>query len=57
MSSPFTVGDDGWGWEETVMLGAVVLLLGAVVLPPFLSPRLRRADGSREASTSAGAPR
>ncbi|WP_448811391.1 phosphate ABC transporter substrate-binding protein PstS [Agromyces bauzanensis] len=52
ISSPFTVGDDGWGWEESVMLGAVVMLLGAVVLPPFLSPRLRRADVAGGPSTS-----
>lgn len=50
-ASPFTVGDDGWGWEETVMLGSVALLLAAVVLPPFLSPRLRRANGPGEKST------
>ena len=55
MSSPFTVGDDGWGWEETVMLGAVALLLAAVVLPPFLSPRLRRANGPGEKPTAGAA--
>lgn len=52
IASPFTVGDDGWGWEESVMLGAVALLLAAVVLPPFLSPRLRRANAPAEKSTS-----
>ncbi len=54
-ASPFTIGDDGWGWEESVMLGAVVLLLGAVILPPFLSPRLRRANGPGDTSTTGAA--
>lgn len=56
IASPFTVGDDGWGWEESVMLGAVALLLAAVVLPPFLSPRLRRANAPVE-TTAGGAAR
>jgi phosphate transport system substrate-binding protein len=55
IASPFTVGDDGWGWEESVMLGAVALLLAAVVLPPFLSPRLRRANAPAEKSTAGAA--
>jgi phosphate ABC transporter phosphate-binding protein len=52
ISSPFTIGDNGWGWEETVMLGAVALLLAAVVLPPYLSPRLRRAGIPGQAPSS-----
>lgn len=55
IASPFTVGDDGWGWEESVMLGAVALLLAAVVLPPFLSPRLRRANAPGETTTGGAA--
>lgn len=42
VSSPFTVGSEGWGWQQSVMLCAVLLLIAAVAVPPFLSPRLRR---------------
>ncbi|GAA4372703.1 phosphate ABC transporter substrate-binding protein PstS [Agromyces bauzanensis] len=52
IASPFTVGDNGWGWEESVMLGAVLLLLAAVALPPYLSQRLRRAEATAGSSSS-----
>lgn len=41
-SSPFTLDDEGWGWQQTVMLAAVVLLIAVVAVPPVLSPRIRR---------------
>lgn len=41
VASPFTIDDDTWGWQQSVMLGAVLLFLAVVVVPPFLSPRLR----------------
>ncbi|GAA1757815.1 phosphate ABC transporter substrate-binding protein PstS [Agromyces humatus] len=56
VASPFTLDDDSWGWQQSAMLGAVLLLLAAVVLPPFLSPRLRRANAPGGQSTN-GAPR
>ena len=46
VASPFTLESEGWGWQQSAMLGAVGLLLAAVMLPPFVLPRLRRADGS-----------
>lgn len=42
VSSPFTVDGEGWGWQQSVMLCAVLLLIAAIAVPPFLSPRLRR---------------
>lgn len=42
VSSPFSIGDGGWGWQQSAMLGAVLLLLAAVVVPPVLSPRFGR---------------
>ncbi len=44
VASPFTLASDGWGWQQSAMLGAVVLLLAAVILPPFVLPRLRRSE-------------
>lgn len=45
VASPFSLEDRGWGWQQTVMLGAVLLLIAAVAVPPLLSPRLRRKVG------------
>lgn len=42
VAAPFTLDEDAWGWQQTTMLASVLLLLAAVILPPFLSPRLRR---------------
>jgi len=42
LASPFVVNAEGWGWQQSVMLGAVLLLIAAVAIPPFLSGRLRR---------------
>jgi phosphate ABC transporter phosphate-binding protein len=42
VSMPFTLDSGAWGWQQSVMLGAVVLLIAAVAVPPFLSPRLRK---------------
>ena len=44
VSSPFTVEDAPWGWQQSVMLGAVLLLIAVVAVPPFLSPRLRNSS-------------
>ena len=43
---PFTLASDGWGWQQSVMLCAVILLGAVVAIPPVLSPRLRRAKSS-----------
>lgn len=43
IASPFTLDDEGWGWQQSTMLGAVLLLLVAVALPPYLSRRLKGA--------------
>lgn len=45
IASPLTVDPDQWGWQQSVMLAAVLLFLAAIVVPPFLSPRLRRGSG------------
>lgn len=42
VSAPFTLADDGWGVPQLLMLSAGVLLVLAVVVPPFASRRLRR---------------
>ena len=44
VSTPFTVSDAGFGTSQLLMTLAAALLIGAVVLPPVLSRRLRRAD-------------
>lgn len=46
VASPFTVDGERWGWQQSVMLGAVLLFIAVIVIPPLLSPRLRRASGS-----------
>jgi phosphate transport system substrate-binding protein len=45
VSSPFTLGDDGFGTPQFVMLFAGVLVVLAVVLPPLLSGRLKKSGG------------
>lgn len=45
VSSPFTLADGGFGSGQFVMLFAGILVVAAVVLPPVLSGRLKRADG------------
>lgn len=49
VASPFTVDSQGWGWQQSAMLGTVALLLAAIILPPFIAPRLRRSgvDGDK----------
>lgn len=47
VSMPFTLDGDAWGWQQTVMLSAVLLLIAAVAVPPFLSPRLRKKGAGR----------
>jgi phosphate transport system substrate-binding protein len=42
VASPFTLSDTGWGPQQSLMLAAVLLLLGAIALPPFVSRRLRK---------------
>lgn len=41
VASPFTFPDPGVGPQQGVMLGAGLLLIAAIVLPPFLSRRLK----------------
>ena len=43
VSSPFTLADSGFGGSQFVMLFAGILVVGAVVLPPVVSGRLKRA--------------
>jgi phosphate ABC transporter phosphate-binding protein len=45
MASPFTVDEDAWGWQQSVMLGAVILFIAAVTVPPFLVGRVRPGGG------------
>ncbi|MBC7723588.1 MAG: phosphate ABC transporter substrate-binding protein PstS [Burkholderiaceae bacterium] len=42
VSTPFTVADSGIGPQQLLMLFAALLLIAAIVLPPFVSKRLRR---------------
>ncbi|MGO4102899.1 phosphate ABC transporter substrate-binding protein PstS [Leifsonia sp. YAF41] len=42
VAKPFALASTGWQAENSVMLFAVVLLLAVVMLPPFLSRRLKR---------------
>ncbi|MFZ8757106.1 phosphate ABC transporter substrate-binding protein PstS [Microbacterium sp. HMH0099] len=44
-STPYTLADDGWKAPQWLMLAGAVLLLGAIVVPPLTSRRLR--SGSR----------
>ncbi|PZQ90873.1 MAG: phosphate ABC transporter substrate-binding protein PstS [Leifsonia xyli] len=41
VSKPFTVEDQGMGSTQWLMVGAAVLFFAAVLVPPFLSRRLR----------------
>jgi len=50
VAKPFALANTGWQPENSVMLFAVVLLLAAVLLPPFLSRRLKRSRDSRHPS-------
>jgi phosphate transport system substrate-binding protein len=43
VATAFDLPDEGWGWAQNGMLAAGILLLGAIILPPFLSRRLKRA--------------
>ncbi|MFB2556203.1 phosphate ABC transporter substrate-binding protein PstS [Herbiconiux liangxiaofengii] len=43
VSSPFTLPDAGMGPQQWLMVAAGVLLLGAVLVPPLVSRRLKRA--------------
>lgn len=43
VSTPFTARDPGFGSAQVMMSVAAALLLGAVLLPPLVSRRLRRA--------------
>jgi phosphate transport system substrate-binding protein len=46
VATPFTLADQGFGVNQYLMLGAGLLLLAAVVLPPLLSARMRRSDSN-----------
>ncbi|WP_241985070.1 MULTISPECIES: phosphate ABC transporter substrate-binding protein PstS [unclassified Cryobacterium] len=41
VASPFTLADNGWGAQQSIMLFAGVLLIGSAVLPPVLWRRLK----------------
>ncbi|WP_241979314.1 phosphate ABC transporter substrate-binding protein PstS [Cryobacterium sinapicolor] len=41
VASPFTLADTGWGVQQSIMLVAGILLIGAAVLPPVLWRRLK----------------
>ncbi len=49
-SKPFSLGDPGVGPTQWTMFAAAVLLVALIVLPPFISRRLRasRGSGTRE---------
>lgn len=42
VSMPFALDDGAWGWRQSAMLGAVLLLVAAVAAPPLMSARVRR---------------
>ncbi len=48
VSSPFTLASDSWGISQTLMLAAGVLLVVAVLVPPFVSRRLRGSERSKK---------
>jgi phosphate ABC transporter phosphate-binding protein len=50
VSRPFDLPDRGMGGAQWLMIGAVVLLLLVIALPPYLSRRLRRAEGTSDSS-------
>ncbi|MCI4659421.1 phosphate ABC transporter substrate-binding protein PstS [Cryobacterium zhongshanensis] len=41
VASPFSLADNGWGVQQSIMLFAGVLLVGSAVLPPVLWRRLK----------------
>lgn len=41
-ATPFTLAESGWGSSQFLMVGAGLLLLGAMVLPPLLGQRQNR---------------
>jgi phosphate transport system substrate-binding protein len=45
VSSPFTLDEPGFGSTQLIMLFSGVLVVAAIVLPPVLSKRLKRAGG------------
>lgn len=47
VSSPFTLASDAWGVSQMLMLAAGVLLAVAVLVPPFVSRRLRGSSVSK----------
>lgn len=46
VASPYTIGDTGWGWQQSAMLGAVLLLLAAVIAPPLVLRVVRSRDSA-----------
>ena len=46
VASPYTVDDTGWGWQQSAMLGAVLLLLAAVIAPPLVVRTVRARDAA-----------
>ena len=45
VSSPFTLADSGFGWQQYLMLFAGILVVAAVALPPVFSRRLKKSGG------------
>jgi phosphate transport system substrate-binding protein len=45
VASPFTLPDQGMGTNQWLMVTAALLLIGAVVLPPLVSQRMRPGGG------------
>ncbi|GAA4908100.1 phosphate ABC transporter substrate-binding protein PstS [Tessaracoccus lubricantis] len=45
-ASPFTLPERGMGTEQWLMIAAVVLLIGAVVVPPLVGSRLKGGSGA-----------
>nr|WP_236778897.1 phosphate ABC transporter substrate-binding protein PstS [Agromyces seonyuensis] len=45
VSSPFTLPEDEWETPQYLMLAAVVLFALAILVPPLVSPRMRRSRG------------
>lgn len=41
VAAPFTLPDNGWGAQQTIMLFAGILLVGLAALPPVLGQRLK----------------
>lgn len=46
VASPYTVEATGWGWQQSAMLGAVLLLLAAVITPPLVIRAVRPGNGA-----------